>query len=102
MKKIIVLFVLAVGLMSFSDDKQSSFNDSLDLSFNNSVDVEFSFDDFSIDSCDVGYRCRATVSYNGEEVASIYGYGNTAAEACADAMNRAREFVALSIQLGKY
>lgn len=100
MKKIIFLFVLALGFMSFSEGatvKNVNMDDfSTSISLNEFV-VDYSF---AIDDAIFGYRCVATVYHYGEPVASFEGYGDTVESACKNATSRARAFINMSIEMG--
>jgi hypothetical protein len=98
MKKILILFVLCLGLMSFTDSSAAEIANENVIS-NNFVDNEISVEhliSYSVDveNEDVLYSCRATITYNGTPVASTTGFGNTAAEACDQARALARLWIA--------
>lgn len=100
MKKIIFLFVLALGFMSFSEGsigKNSNLDDFPTSINSNEFDVDYSY---SIDDTIFGYRSVATVYHYGEAVASFEGYGETAESACATATGRARAFISMAIEIG--
>lgn len=94
MKKILVLFVLCLGLMSFTDSSALE-TATENVVSNNLVDIEISTEYVVIDNVDDAlYSCRATITYNGEPVASTTGFGLTAAGACAQARLLAMAWIA--------
>lgn len=49
----------------------------------------------NVENEDFLYSCRATITYNGEPVASVTGFGSTAASACASARRLAQFWISL-------
>lgn len=95
MKKIIVLFVLSIGLMSFSNSSTLKIADENIVSNNISesdVSTEYLIN-YNLDIEDALFSCRATITYNGTPVASTTGFGATAADACANARLLARLYI---------
>ena len=78
MKKLVLLAGLFVSLTSFTN-----YN-----SMNEEITTEIETLDVDI------YRCRADITYEGEYHSSVYGFGSSAAEACANALEAANAFIA--------
>lgn len=99
MKKILVLFVMCLGLMSFTDSSTLEITSDNVIS-NNIIDNEISAEhlisyNVDVENEDVLFSCRATISYLGVPVASITGFGTTAASACASARRLAQFWISL-------
>ena len=95
MKKILFLFVLCLGMFSFT---------SPELNASNNADIETITEDVSATNYEItldnnysdelkGYKCTVTLTYNGEVVDTFTGYGSTVATACGNASQQAAFYV---------
>lgn len=80
MKKFLFLFVLSLGLFSFTKAKVIE-KQNVTIETLNSKTSDFNFEVYNYHD-NRRYKCRAEITYNGEVVETVTGIGSTPETAC--------------------